>query len=191
MARLVGVDLPREKRMEIALTYIFGVGRTRSNEALTATGFSPDKRAKDLTDDATPSANSLAAVGLLRLEAHTGESRYGEHARSILRTLGPLAARHPLAFGNLLWAVELHAVGITEVVITGERDDLVDVARQRFAPLEVLAWGEPGQGPLWEGRSEQGEHGRGYVCRDHVCAAPAHTVEELRAQLELHRPDRV
>jgi len=51
MARLVGVDLPREKRMEIALTYIFGVGRTRSNEALIATGVSPDKRAKDLTDE--------------------------------------------------------------------------------------------------------------------------------------------
>jgi small subunit ribosomal protein S13 len=51
MARLVGVDLPREKRMEIALTYIFGVGRTRSNEALAATGISPDKRAKDLTDE--------------------------------------------------------------------------------------------------------------------------------------------
>jgi small subunit ribosomal protein S13 len=51
MARLVGVDLPREKRMEIALTYIFGIGRTRSNEALTATGVSPDKRAKDLTDE--------------------------------------------------------------------------------------------------------------------------------------------
>jgi small subunit ribosomal protein S13 len=51
MARLVGVDLPREKRMEIALTYIFGVGRTRATEALTATGISPDKRAKDLTDD--------------------------------------------------------------------------------------------------------------------------------------------
>ena len=145
-------------------------------------------RPKDLTDDATPSANSLAAVGLLRLEAHTGESRYGEHARSILRTLGPLAARHPLAFGNLLWAIALHAVGITEVVVTGERDDLVDVAHQRFAPLEVLAWGEPGEGPLWEGRSEHGEHGRGYVCRDHVCAAPANTVEELRAQL--HRPVR-
>jgi len=51
MARLVGVDLPREKRMEIALTYIFGVGRTRSLETLTATGISPDKRARDLTDD--------------------------------------------------------------------------------------------------------------------------------------------
>ena len=51
MARLVGVDLPREKRMEIALTYIFGIGRTRSNETLAATGISPDKRAKDLSDE--------------------------------------------------------------------------------------------------------------------------------------------
>ncbi|MEV0153685.1 30S ribosomal protein S13 [Micromonospora sp. NPDC050686] len=51
MARLVGVDLPREKRMEIALTYIFGVGRTRSLETLAATGISPDKRVRDLTDE--------------------------------------------------------------------------------------------------------------------------------------------
>ncbi|MCW4351873.1 30S ribosomal protein S13 [Hoyosella sp. YIM 151337] len=51
MARLVGVDLPRDKRMEIALTYIFGVGRTRSHEILSATGISPDLRTKDLTDD--------------------------------------------------------------------------------------------------------------------------------------------
>jgi small subunit ribosomal protein S13 len=51
MARLVGVDLPREKRMEIALTYIFGVGRTRAHETLSATGVSPDKRARDLTDE--------------------------------------------------------------------------------------------------------------------------------------------
>lgn len=51
MARLAGVDLPREKRMEIALTYIYGIGRTSSNEILTATGVSPDLRAKDLTDE--------------------------------------------------------------------------------------------------------------------------------------------
>ena len=51
MARLVGVDLPRDKRMEIALTYIFGVGRTRAVEALTATGIDLDKRSKDLTDE--------------------------------------------------------------------------------------------------------------------------------------------
>ncbi|GIJ21520.1 MULTISPECIES: 30S ribosomal protein S13 [Micromonospora] len=51
MARLVGVDLPREKRMEIALTYIFGVGRTRALETLSATGISPDTRVRDLTDE--------------------------------------------------------------------------------------------------------------------------------------------
>ena len=51
MARLVGVDLPRDKRMEIALTYIFGVGRTRSQEILAATGIDRDLRSKDLTDD--------------------------------------------------------------------------------------------------------------------------------------------
>ena len=50
MARLVGVDLPREKRMEVALTYIYGIGRTRSHEILTATGVSPDLRSKDLSD---------------------------------------------------------------------------------------------------------------------------------------------
>ena len=51
MARLMGVDLPREKRMEIALTYIYGIGRTRSQQALAATGVSPDTRVRDLTDD--------------------------------------------------------------------------------------------------------------------------------------------
>ncbi len=51
MARLAGVDLPREKRMEIALTYIYGVGRTRAKETLDATGVSPDLRARDLSDE--------------------------------------------------------------------------------------------------------------------------------------------
>ena len=51
MARIAGVDLPREKRVEIGLTYIFGIGRTRSNEILASTGINPDTRIKDLTDD--------------------------------------------------------------------------------------------------------------------------------------------
>jgi small subunit ribosomal protein S13 len=57
MARIEGVDLPRDKRVEIALTYIFGVGRPRSNEILDATGVNPDTRVKDLTE---------AEVSLLR-----------------------------------------------------------------------------------------------------------------------------
>ncbi|NEG69635.1 30S ribosomal protein S13 [Bifidobacterium choloepi] len=51
MARLAGVDIPNDKRIEIALTYIFGVGRTRAKETLEATGISPDIRVKDLTDE--------------------------------------------------------------------------------------------------------------------------------------------
>jgi len=51
MARLAGVDIPREKRVEIALTYIYGVGRTRSTQILTATGVDKDTRVKDLSDD--------------------------------------------------------------------------------------------------------------------------------------------
>ncbi len=50
MARLVGVDLPREKRLEVALTYIYGVGRTRARQTLAATGISPDMRVRDLGD---------------------------------------------------------------------------------------------------------------------------------------------
>lgn len=50
MARLVGVDLPRDKRVEVALTYIFGVGRTTSLKALAATGVDPSTRVKDLED---------------------------------------------------------------------------------------------------------------------------------------------
>ena len=51
MARIAGVDIPREKRVEIALTYIFGVGRTRSIATLEATGIDRNTRVKDLTDD--------------------------------------------------------------------------------------------------------------------------------------------
>ena len=51
MARIAGVDLPREKRIEIGLTYIFGIGRTSSNAILEKTGINPDTRVKDLTED--------------------------------------------------------------------------------------------------------------------------------------------
>jgi len=50
MARIAGVDLPREKRVEIGLTYIFGIGRPRANKILEATGVNPDTRIKDLTE---------------------------------------------------------------------------------------------------------------------------------------------
>jgi len=51
MARIAGVDLPRTKRVEVGLTYIFGIGRKRSSDILTAAGVSPDVRVKDLSED--------------------------------------------------------------------------------------------------------------------------------------------
>ncbi|MDR1439260.1 MAG: 30S ribosomal protein S13 [Clostridiales bacterium] len=59
MARIAGVDLPRDKRVEIGLTYIFGIGRPKSNEILKKTGVSPDTRIKDLTDE---EINSLREI---------------------------------------------------------------------------------------------------------------------------------
>ena len=60
MARLSGVDLPREKRLIIALTYIYGVGPTRAKETIEATGLSPDLRARDLTR--APGGERVAGV---------------------------------------------------------------------------------------------------------------------------------
>ena len=51
MARIVGVDIPRDKRIEIALTYIYGIGRTRAKASLAATGIDPNMRASDITDE--------------------------------------------------------------------------------------------------------------------------------------------
>ena len=68
MARIAGVDLPREKRVEIGLTYIYGIGRASSNRILTAAGVNPDTRVKDLTDDEVKSwLTQLLRLRLLKV----------------------------------------------------------------------------------------------------------------------------
>ena len=136
-------------------------------------------RDKDLQDQALPSANSTAAVALLRLAALTGEHRDTGPAAGILRLSGELAARVPSAFGVLLGAIDLHHTGTTEIVVAGDRPDLLDAVRHRWMPNSVLAWGERYDSPLWTGRDD----GRAYVCRDYTCQLPASTPEELTAQL--------
>ena len=59
MARIAGIDLPREKRVEIALTYIFGIGRTRSRQTVDRAGINPDTRVKDLTEEEVSRIRSL------------------------------------------------------------------------------------------------------------------------------------
>jgi uncharacterized protein YyaL (SSP411 family) len=140
-------------------------------------------RNKDLMDNATPSANSLAALALLRLAALTGEERYRYDAERILRLSGPLATQHPAAFGHLLAAVDLAVHGVDEVVVAGDRPDLVEAVQRSFLPSAVLAWGERYDSPLWEGR----EDGRAYVCRNYACQLPATDEATLEGQLTLNR----
>ena len=74
MARIAGVDLPREKRVEIGLTYIYGIGRKLSNDILKASGINPDTRVKDLTDD---------EISKLRKEIDKGYRVEGDLRRDI------------------------------------------------------------------------------------------------------------
>ena len=96
MARIVGVDLPVQKRVEIALTYIYGVGRTRSNSVLHRAGIDPDKRVRDLTDEEINRIRKIleeegAVEGELRKEVtmnirrliEVGSYRGGRHRRNL------------------------------------------------------------------------------------------------------------
>jgi small subunit ribosomal protein S13 len=74
MARIEGVDLPRDKRVEIGLTYIYGIGRSRSNQILSATGVNPDTRVKDLTE---------AEVAALRDHIASGYTVEGDLRREV------------------------------------------------------------------------------------------------------------
>ena len=137
-------------------------------------------RQKEVFDNATPSANSTAAIALLRLAALTGEARYANHADRIIGLLGPLVPRAPAGFANALAAIALRTRGIVEVAVAGERPDLLAVVRQRWRPRVVVAWGERFPSPLWEGRRD----GLAYVCEHYACQAPQDSPAGLEAQLD-------
>lgn len=136
-------------------------------------------RQKDLLDNATPSANSVAANALLRLGALTGDEKFSRYAFEILRLFTRIAEAAPSAFGNLLHAVYLSNKGVTEIAITGDKLELVELVKQRWLPTIVLAFGEPFESPLWKDRRP----GFAYVCQNYVCSAPVSTVDQLRETL--------
>ena len=92
MARIAGVDLPREKRVEIGLTYIFGIGRAKSNEILKKSAISPDTRVRDLTDDEISKLREL-------IDKYVIESHRGEIFRNYLEAK-ELVSRGELQFTN-------------------------------------------------------------------------------------------
>ena len=136
-------------------------------------------RQKELFDNATPSANSTAALALYRLAALTGEARYTQHGDQILRLLGRTIPQAPSGFAQAITAVWLRHTGTTEIVVTGDRSDLVAEVQRRWMPSAVLAWGERYESPLWAQRAD----GMAYVCRDHVCQLPVSDTAALAAQL--------
>jgi uncharacterized protein YyaL (SSP411 family) len=136
-------------------------------------------RQKDLLDNATPSANSTAALALLRLGALTGNKKYHDAALNILRLFSRIAASAPSAFSNLINAIHLQNVGVTEIAVTGSRADLLKELQKNWLPTAVVAWGEKYDSPIWSDRPE----GFAFVCQNYTCAAPASTIDELKKSL--------
>lgn len=136
-------------------------------------------RQKDLMDNATPSANSSGALALLRLGALTGNNVYHDHAQQILALLAGVANSAPTAFCNYLLSLHTHHLGITQIVITGDRPDLLAHVRSSWRPSAVLAWGQTYDSPLWQHRAPD----LAYVCRDYSCHTPSNTVDDLRNAL--------
>ena len=136
-------------------------------------------RHKDLMDNATPSANSVTAVALYRLGALTGEARFTNHADQTLQLIGRIMAQAPTACGNAIAAVDMRQIGLTEVLITGDRPDLVAVVQRSWLPNAVVAWGEPYESPLWVDRPD----GFAYVCKNFACQLPVSTPTDLQSLL--------
>jgi uncharacterized protein len=148
-------------------------------------------RPKDVQDGATPSANSLASHGLLRLAALTGESRYENPARRWLRVLAPVLGEHPTAFAYLLAALERSLAAPLEVALIGDGPPLAALRREvlgRLLPDAVTLSAPPGHGadrsPLLAGRSTVDGEAAAYVCERYACRAPVTSPEALRVELD-------
>jgi uncharacterized protein YyaL (SSP411 family) len=136
-------------------------------------------RPVEVQDGVIPSPQSQAAAVFLRLAPLTERWDLADVADELLSKLGSVATQAAMAVGHLSWAAGLEADGVSEVVIVGDRPDLLTAVRQGFHPNAVVSWGEPLPGSLWEGR----EPGKAYVCRNHVCRLPADTPDSLIGQL--------
>jgi uncharacterized protein YyaL (SSP411 family) len=147
-------------------------------------------RRKDVDDHPIPSGNSAAAYALLRLAALTGESRYSDHAVSVLRLFGRVAEQHPQAVAHLLRAIDFHRAAVKEVAIVtpagadGDRS-LADVVRAKLRPYVVLAGGEEGTAApeLMRDRTTVDGSPAAYVCENFACRQPVTSAEELEAAL--------
>ena len=140
-------------------------------------------RQKDLMDNATPSANSTAALAFLRLAPLVDDRTLHDRAVDMLRLVARVLPQAPGAFAHAVWALEL-LDDLTEVVIPGSQPGMEQEYLSAWRPHTVLARGTPFDGSLFGGRD--GSHA--YVCRGNVCGMPAGDPTELRGQLLTSRP---
>ena len=98
MARIAGVDLPKEKRVEIGLTYVYGIGRKSANDILAKAGVNPDTRVKDLTDEEEAKIREVIDHGYLVELLHSTSSaslRSTASAEPVIARVFPAAVREP------------------------------------------------------------------------------------------------
>ena len=132
-------------------------------------------RRKEIGDHPIPSGNSAAALGLLRLEALTGERAYGEWAEGVLRLFAKAAPRQPDAFAHLLRALDFQLAPTKEVALIGDDlDELAAIVRADYRPHLVLAGGPEGSTvpPLLADRPTVDGKPTAYVCEHFSCRAP-------------------
>jgi hypothetical protein len=144
-------------------------------------------RRKDLEDNPIPSGNSAAALGLLRLARLSGESSYEQWAAGVLALHSELALRHPLAFGHLLQALDLHLATPREVAVVGA-GPLAGALRSMYLPHAVLAGTDASSTEgtavaLLRGRELVDGRQAAYVCERFACRLPVTNLTELQALL--------
>jgi uncharacterized protein YyaL (SSP411 family) len=143
-------------------------------------------RRKEIGDHPIPSGNSAAALGLLRLEALTGERSYGEQAAGVLHLFAKTAPRQPDAFAHLLRALDFQLAPTKEVALIGnDLTELSGVVRSRHRPHLVLAGGaeDSDTPPLLAGRTQVDGLSAAYVCENFSCRVPVTDPEHLADQL--------
>ena len=150
-------------------------------------------RPKDLQDNAVPSGNAMAATGLLKLAAFTGEDRYYRQAENLLGTVQPALAQSPLGFAQWLIALDFALSNPREIAIVGDqRSDeaqaLLDVIRSGYRPHQVVALAalradRPSAIPLLLERPAIDQRATAYVCVRFACQHPTTDPQVLARQL--------
>jgi hypothetical protein len=154
-------------------------------------------RPRDVSDNATPSGNSVATEVLLRLAALTGNATYRARADQVLASLGQVMGRVPGAFGRLLTATDFALARVREVALVGDptADDmqaLCAVVQRDYRPYVVVAMKATGGDhaatngsdlPLLHGREMVDGKAAAYVCEGFTCQLPVTDAEALRQQL--------